>query len=319
MAAYRKWLWRIGQAVLLVLVAWGIYRALAPELAKVSRADILAYRPSWPLLALSTVLLLMVYVLHALLWREITIALGKTRIRLREAMRVYFVSSLGRYLPGKLWQIAGMAVLAQRAGISAVAATAAALLGQLAFLSMGMVFLAALLPSLYGRWAGWSAVLLFAIALVLFVLSDTRRGAAWRHRLLSRLGPRIAEAGALLDQLTARRAAWWWLAYGFSWVLLGAAFACFVISFVPARADQYRHFAGTVAASYLVGLLLFTPAGIGTREGVMLLLLTPVISAPAAVLVSVASRIWFTVGELLPVAFIPWLKGNAPVVKEGAA
>ena len=307
----RRWLWRALQLVILALVAWGMYRAIAPELAKISIEDFRRYRPSWPLLALSTLLLIAMYVLHAFLWRAIVIALGRAPIGAGAAYRVYFVSSLGRYLPGKLWQVAGMAALAQRAGVSPVAATAAALVGQLAFLSMGMVFLAALLPSLYGPLAGVGALVLFALAVVLFILGDTARGAALRQRVLSRLGPRFAAAGELLDQLNARRAAVWWIAYGISWLMLGGSFALFVTAFAPEQAGHYRLFAGTVAASYLGGLLLFTPAGIGVREVAMLTLLTPVLTLPAAVVVSAASRLWFTAAELLPLAALPLLHDRA--------
>jgi Lysylphosphatidylglycerol synthase TM region len=305
--ANRRWLWRVLQLVILAFVAWGMYRVIAPELASIRAADFRKYRPSWPLIALSTVVLLAMYLLHFLLWRTIVNTLSAVPIRVGPAFRVYFVSSLGRYIPGKLWQVAGMAALAQRAGISPVAATAAALLGQLAFMSMGLVFLAALLPSLYGRAAILGAVLLLSLAIALFVLGDTDRGKAVRHRVLLKLGPRIAAAGQLLDQLSARRAAVWWVAYGFTWVLLGGAFALFVIAFTPQQAGEYRLFAGTVAASYLWGLLLFLPAGLGVREGVMILLLTPVITAPGAVIVSAASRLWFTVAELLPLSALPLL------------
>jgi glycosyltransferase 2 family protein len=302
----RRWLWRVLQLVILGLVGYGLYRAIAPELARISLEDFRRYRPSWSLLALSTAILLTMYVLHCFLWRAIVSTLGKKHVGAAAAFRVYFVSSLGRYLPGKLWQVAGMAALAQRAGISPVAATAASLLGQLAFLSMGLVFLAALLPS-YGRYAGLGAVVLLSIAIALFVLSDTKRGAALRHRLLSKLPPRIASAGELLDQLSARHAVIWWLAYGFTWILLGAAFALFVIAFVPAQAGHYRTFAGTVAVSYLWGLLLFMPAGLGVREAFIITLLTPAITAPAAILVSAASRLWFTAAELLPLGALPLL------------
>jgi uncharacterized membrane protein YbhN (UPF0104 family) len=88
----------------------------------------------------------------------------------------------------------------------------------------------------------------------------------------------------------------------------GRSFALFVIAFTPEASQHYRQFAGTVAVSYLSGLLLFTPAGIGVRELSMFALLTPLITAPAAVVVSAASRLWFTAAELLPLAVLPLLR-----------
>src|SRR5262245_63669518 len=103
----KRWWLRVLQVVLLALVAWVIYRSLRPELAKLSVEDLLRYRPSIPLLLLSTLLLLGFYAMHAWLWRRIAVALAGTSLSIRPAMKVFFLSSLGRYLPGRLWAIAG--------------------------------------------------------------------------------------------------------------------------------------------------------------------------------------------------------------------
>lgn len=316
----RAWWLRVLQLVALLLVGWGIYRALAPGLAELNWDDLARYRPGAVPLIIATVMLLIVYAMHALIWRSITEALGQRRLALRPAWRVYFVSSLGRYLPGKLWQIAGMAVLAKRFGIAPLAATAAHLLGNLGFLTMGMIVLAALLPAEYGWGASLAALGLIALAATLFVIGGTERGKQYRHALLARFGPKVADAATLLDRLTLDRAAGWWAGYGFSWIILGGAFVVFVNAFVPGSSAYSLRLAGTVAASYLVGYLFFTPAGIGVREGVMLTLLATVIPMPAAVLVSITSRIWFTLAELLPLAVTPLLpQPAAPANQAGKA
>ncbi len=316
----KRWWFRLLQLVLLVLVGWGIYRAVAPELARLRAEDLLLYRPSVPILALSTALLLFVYLLHGWLWRAIAVALSGTSLSIRPAMRIYFVSSLGRYLPGKLWQIAGLAVLAQREGFSPVAATAASLFAQLAFLTTGTIFLASLLPTLLRGPGALAAIGLVVVGVAAFLIAATNTGKAIRHRLLSRLGPRLAPAGALLDLMNTRTALLWWGWFALSWVLLGTAFALFVTAFVPAQAGQYRYFAGVAAASYLGGYIaFFAPAGLGVREGTMMILLATTLPASAALLIAVASRLWFTAGELLPLLLIPLLRQplrSPPVSRE---
>ena len=42
------------------------------------------------------------------------------------AARIWTVSNLGKYLPGKVWAIAGMALMARQAGVSPAAATGSA-------------------------------------------------------------------------------------------------------------------------------------------------------------------------------------------------
>jgi uncharacterized membrane protein YbhN (UPF0104 family) len=312
------WWPRLLQLVLLLVVGWGIYDAFAPRLRELNWNDLARYRPAVLPLVVSTALLLTVYAMHALIWRRITEALGNRPVELRSAMHVYFVSGLGRYLPGKLWQIAGMAVLAQRFGIPPLAATAASLLAQLGFLTMGMIFLAVLLPSQFGWEAALAALVMIALASALFVIGGTHPGRRLRHRLLSRFGPKVADAATLLDRLTVSRAAVWWAAYGLSWVILGGAFVVFVNAFVPGSSEHVVRLMGAVAASYLVGLMFFTPAGIGVREGLMLPLLAALIPLPAAVVVSITSRIWFTLAELLPLAAIPLLPQPAALPADQA-
>ncbi len=303
MSMPRIWL-RLLQLALLALVCWFVYWRLAPELSKLNLEDLLRYRPSIPLLLGSIAILTGVNLLHALIWRAIAVALAGTSFSIRSAMRVFFVSSLGRYLPGKVWQIAGMAVLAQSEGFSAVAATAASLVGQLAFLTTGIVFLALLLPGVLSGATAW-AIGLLAIAVGLFVFAMTDTGKTTRHRLLSKLGPRVAQAGALLDRLTLSGALQYWALYAVSWLLIGLAFDVFVMSFVPER--NALRFAAIAAASYIAGYISLLPAGVGAREGVMASLLTPIVGAPAAVLIAIVSRLWFTAGELLPLLALPFL------------
>jgi uncharacterized membrane protein YbhN (UPF0104 family) len=301
-----RWWLRLLQLALLIVVVWFVYRALAPDLARLNRADFARYRPAALPLLLSFALLIAMFLVHALVWRRMTEALGGRTFSLRSAAHMFFVSGLGRYI-WRFWQMAGMAVLAQRAGISPVAATAALLLGQLGFMTMGMIFLAILLPTRYGANAAIAGVLLIALAMAVFVVGGTERGKALRHRMLSRVGPRVAEAATLLDRITLARAAGWWAAYGASWIILGAAFAVFVSAFVPETMRAPHYLAGTFAASYLAGYISPAPAGVGGREVVMIALLRDVMPPAAVLVVALLSRVWFTVAELLPLAFIPML------------
>ena len=317
----RRWSVRAFQAALLVLVGWLVWRSLAPELQRVSAADFLQWRPDAVLLAASLLLLIAVYAAHALLWRRILVDLHAPRPSARTTFRVYFLASLGRYVPGKVWQLAGLAVLAQRNGLPAGTAMGAALLGQLGFLSSGLVLLALLLPSYAGLWPALGAgVLLAGAAAALYTIGATPIGHRLRAALLVRAGfarDRLATAFRIADRVQVRDAARWELLYAGTWLVLGLAFALLVAAFVPEarNASAARYFAGVVAASYLAGYLVFIlPAGAGMREATMSLLLAqhPAVPASAALVVAVASRIWFTAAELLPLALLPVLPDGAP-------
>src|SRR5215212_3966605 len=54
-----------------------------------------------------------------------------------QAARIWFLASLGKYVPGKVWAIAGAAVLAQRAGVDPSVAVAGAIVLQILALASG--------------------------------------------------------------------------------------------------------------------------------------------------------------------------------------
>lgn len=334
-AVRRRALLRALQFLLLAAVVWGIYGVLAAEFAQVSFADLLRWRPQAVPLLLSFALLVCMYLAHAFLWRRIMRDLAIGRPSARATLRVYFLAGLGRYLPGKLWQLAGLALLAKRAGLPPGGATAAALLGQFGFLTTGLLFLGLTLPEwrvAFGRTAASAPVgpLAFGTALLilggasLWIAVATPLGHGVRARIARLLGRRAGEkvtaAFALADRVRPADAIGWAAGYALTWVLLGAAFVLFASAFVPGVGAAPRFVAGTVAASYLAGyLFLLVPAGLGVRETAMVLLLQRVLPEPgAALVVSVLSRVWFTAAELVPLALVPVLRADVVVGEEEA-
>ena len=73
--------------------------------------------PGW--LVLSALVVWSMYALLIVAWRTMLAGWGQ-RLDGWTAARIWTVSSLGKYLPGKVWAVAGMALMAQRAGIAAV-------------------------------------------------------------------------------------------------------------------------------------------------------------------------------------------------------
>lgn len=313
-ATGRRWFWRFAQLALVVLVCAGVYRALAPELAGLSWDELRRYRPALVPLAGSTALLLGVYLAHAFLWRRIMTDLDVARPPARDTVRVYFLASLGRYIPGKLWQLAGLAVLAARAGIPAGGAAAAAVLGQIAFLTTGLLFLAVLLP----RWAEGAPALIAAAMLAAAAAAVGLFASPWgrgvRARVIRlvppRVGSRLEAAVTFASRIQPGTALVWGAAYGLTWVVLGLAFAMFVAAFVPEAFRAHRHLAGTMAASYLWGyIVVIAPGGLGVREVAMSLLLSQIPGFPvaASLVVAACSRIWFTFAEVAPLGLVPLL------------
>src|SRR5215208_2091215 len=87
---------------------------------------------------------LVVFASYALLieaWRRVVLSMGE-RLPFFTAARIWFLASLGKYVPGKVWAVAGAAVLARRAGVDPSAAVAGALVLQALALGSGAVVVA---------------------------------------------------------------------------------------------------------------------------------------------------------------------------------
>ena len=292
------------QVALLVAVVWLVWHRLAPELKGVSAADFARWRPAAGLLLLSTLGLTLLHLVQAFLWRRVVIDVGSPAPDARTTIRVYFVSGLARFIPGTLWQFAGLAALGHEAGISPLAAAAAGAIGNIAFVATGAVFLAFTLPGVAGASELQLGVLVAALAVAgVFVFTGTSAGERVRAWVGRRAPARLQPALELAGRIRPGHALAWTLGYGACWILLGASYVGFVAAFVPGAAVHARALAGIMAASYLGGfLVLFAPGGLGVREFIMIGLLTGIVPAPAAVVIAVAHRIWFFVAEGLALA-----------------
>ncbi len=253
----------------------------------------------WPWILLSGVVVLAVHALLVQTWRVLLSGWGGT-LSFGAAVRIWTISNLGKYLPGKVWSIGAMGVLAQREGVSGVAAGGAALLNALLNVGAGFGVIALSGATEMHRVAPWIRNAAWVCSAIFLV------GVALLPRLLPALSARIARwrGVPVVDrQLPARTV---WLVTGLhalSWVGYGLAFVTFTRGVLPSIAGAASLFIAVYAASYLLGyLMLFAPGGLGVREGTMVWLLVTLGLAlqPDAMLLTLASRIWLTVVEVLP-------------------
>lgn len=231
-------------------------------------------------------------------WRMMVHALGSP-LTLAGAARVWTVSSLGKYLPGKIWAVAGMAVLAREAGASPVIATASALLQQLVGLASGVVLVLVLGRGKFESHLPGGAPAVWALAAGALVALAVALSVPVRTRLLALLSAEAAEAGrhavpwftvvlSLLANLTA------WAGYGTAlWLLAAGLLPAVATALGPVRLMV------AFTGAYVAGVLAFVvPGGLGVREGALVAALTPSIGGPAALALAVAARVLFTVTEL---------------------
>lgn len=261
------------------------------------------------------------YALVAVLWGLALRAVAAARPRPAVGAWIWFVSNLARYVPGNVWSFVGAAELARREGVRRRDTLAVMALTQ--GLSVGVALLAGL-PVLLaersrlGRPALVGTVVLLAAAVLALLLWRP----LWRLAapLVARRFPGLLPAsGSPPVEQRGGRSPWppplgvVWLGAGYAlyWVVTGLAFAALYRSLFPLAGGDVPLVVAAYAAAYAVGFLsLLTPAGLGVREGVLVVALAPLLPAGPALVVALVSRLWMMLFELLGVG-VAWLAERA--------
>jgi uncharacterized membrane protein YbhN (UPF0104 family) len=280
-------------AIVLVSIAW----TLRDQWQAFKNAKFTGH-PDWTLIGLSGLVVLATYALLVEVWRLI-VAEWHTRISFADAARIWCVSNLGKYLPGKVWQIAAMSELARAVKVKPVAAGGSAILSTVINIAMGCVVAVV---------AGWSALdsmtqghaalgIILAVVIVAGVL------------LLPTILPPTLQifervTGRKLDLGDLPRRAIYIAIVGnvVAWVMYGWSFELFVHGVLGTGQGTLSQFTAAYALSYVIGYLVFLiPGGIGPREAALLVSLQTIgFNAKDAAVITVTSRLWLTLLEIVP-------------------
>ena len=233
-------------------------------------------------------------------WRRMIVAWGD-RLGFADAMRIWFVANLARYLPGsQLLQLGAMAELSRRRRISPAAATGASLINTAVNIATG--FIVALVFG-YGAMStlthGHATLGLAAAVIVLAgVLSlpvvlpralGVLRSATGRELALGAL-PLRAIYVSLAGNIVA-------------WVLYGLSYRALVAGVIGTASGTVPEYIAVYAAAYVLGYLVFAlPAGAGVREGVQwkALPLLGLATVPQALVIAAAARLLSMILDVLP-------------------
>lgn len=272
-------------------IAYALVRQWGPLTAAAAAA-----RPRWWLVALSCTLVLTNYALLIEAWRRVLSGWGE-HLPFWDGARIWSISNLARFIPGKVWQMGSMAVMAQAQNVSGVAAAGSALFVTLINTVAGFVVLAATGSSvLHVPVAGTVAITLLGVGLLLApnllpVLAAVVSRLTRRRITVRRLPHAAIWTAAAISLLT--------------WVVYGVAFRTFTAGIVGHATGAPGLYVAVFTGSYLAGFLaLIVPGGVGVREVVMAAALQRAgLGGGEALLIVVASRIWLTLLELIPALF----------------
>ncbi|MGH7500007.1 MAG: lysylphosphatidylglycerol synthase domain-containing protein [Gemmatimonadales bacterium] len=302
------WLRVVGWIAGLAIV-WFAGRSLARNWEQL-RTQPLEWRiqPGW--IILSALVVWLMYAILIVAWRRMLEGWGQ-RLDVWAAARIWTVSSLGKYVPGKVWAVAGMALMSKEAGVAPWAATGSAVILQALAIGTGAAVVGLTGAGLLESARPGTRVALVAlvagsvVGIVLLLWPPVLR------RLLHLAGADPASGAApavsgIVFGIVANLVAW--AGYGIAlWLLARGLLPGSGLALLPAIA--------VFTASYLAGFLaLLVPGGIGVREGLFILMLQGAIGIGAATALALASRLLLTITEVgAAVPFLASPRGRARV------
>ncbi|MEU4835118.1 YbhN family protein [Streptosporangium sp. NPDC023615] len=230
-----------------------------------------------------------------LAWRTVLAGMGSP-LPLGAAARVFFVGQLGKYVPGSVWAYAAMIELGRDHRVPPRRMFGSISLALLVSLGCALLVAAVTLRETVREMAqAWYLMALIPVIAVCLhprvltfgldlALRVARQEPLGQTRLL---GGRAVLAAVALT-ITG------WLAYGPHLLLpladLGA---------LGDTGSLYVVATGAYALAWATGIVtVIVPAGIGVREGAMVLALAPVLDSPKALVAAVVSRVMFTLADV---------------------
>src|SRR4051794_6007737 len=293
LAVTRRNLFKVAQWVFAAAVLFFAARSLATQWGKFeSRFTHIAF--GWQSIAAATALVLVTYAVLIEGWRRVLVA-WDSNLPFKDAARIWFLSNLGKYVPGNIWSLTAMGVMARGRGVSALAAAGSSVIMQAVSLATGTAIVMVTSAKLLGQplLVGASVILLLVI-----LLSAPRflpPLAVWIGGLIGRdIAPPTVPATSIWTAAVAS---------AFSWLFYGLAFQLFVRGLLGVSPGEISSYIAVYTAAYILGFISpIAPAGLGVREFTLAAFMTQLglANEADAALVAIAARLWLTIVELVP-------------------
>lgn len=246
----------------------------------------------WPDLLAATFWAVAYVLATALAWRSALRAVGHD-LSLRPAAHVFFVGQLGKYLPGGVWNVLAAAELGTLHKIARSVSVVAMMLAVLVSLSCGAAIGAiALVTAPVQLSTSYTAAVAFVgvVGAVLLVPPVLNRVLTLALRVTRQPALQAPVRGRGMLAVVLLSLVAWVFAGIHIWVLLHG---------VGAEGVSIGSAVAGYALAWTAGfLVIVSPAGLGAREGVLVLLLAPFADSGRVLVVALASRVLLTIVDL---------------------
>lgn len=285
---------RIVTAVFL-LITVGVIGSLIAGNWEILRDYEWRIRPSWLLYAFMFMLFDMF--LGAVVWHSLCVRFIEHPHFLTN-IKIWWYANLARRIPGTVWFIASRAIHYETVGVAKLPVTLLSGLELVLIFVSGVVTTLLtlpfwILPVEVTRNIDLIWFLPIIVILCVIMVHPQVLGRIWQ--LFSRQGP--------TERLYWRDTTTWLMLYIIVWSVGGLALFCLINFFQPLPVTVVIPTIGMWALAGTISLAgTLTITGMGLREVTLTLLLSQIVPLPVALVIAIASRVMWLLGELITAA-----------------
>lgn len=279
--------------VLAVVILWYMiksfvdnWKQIEPYLANI--------KPVW--FVVSVIIYAIAFLLTGNNWSYLLHQMDKTESQ-KEYLNIHMVSALARYIPGGIWNIVGKAYMCTQKKVDKGATTVSMVLEYVFQIVSSALFLLFFIPMALRKYLGNLGVVLLIIAMIAAVIAMP-----YAINLGIRIVSKIMKSDYEAIHLEKKYIYKVLFRYVIVWVITGAGVIMLTYAFTDITPIQGLYLMLSYPISWVVGFLSPSPNGMGVREGVFGILLGSSYQSELILLITLTSRIWTILGEVL--AFI---------------
>lgn len=283
---------RILQVILIAVIFYFLARNLYINWNKIAEYN---WRINYYFLVFSWLLSVGGGFLIALGWNLILRVLGG-RLSHKRALKIFFITDLAKYIPGKVWTMVGKVYMCKEEGVPVAVTSTSVVIQPLIQVISGLLIFLLSLP-FWTKTSDFINNLYFFFLLIPLGLLLLHPAIMTRplNFVLRKLKQKPIELKIKYSHILSILLLWCGL-----WVLTGITYYFLIISVHP---FPLLNLPVTIGIFAIAGVSQFlTPSGIGVLEGMLTVLLGLYFPIPVAILIALLVRVWKTVSELVCVA-----------------
>jgi glycosyltransferase 2 family protein len=306
----RSWAWPVTKALLALAIIIAVARQFWRDLHNESLQNLSIH---WEWLALSALLYVVGLGIAGCYWYRLLVIFGERPMFLA-ALRAYYISQLGKYLPGKAWALVLRGTLIQGPEVKLSIALITTFYEVLTTMASGALLAAILFALQQPQWLGstWNAAL---AGLVLFFVCGVPLWPGVFNRIVTLLKRRFrtVEGFKLADVRITTLIVGLAITSGV-WVCFGLSLWAMIRGLLPQAEPMtvvaWASYTAIISLACVGGFVaVVVPGGVGVREWVLDSLLAPELAAGAAlaaeprtVMIVLLLRVAWTAGEVVMAA-----------------